>query len=254
MRFITTTLRRRAVTWATAGVAVTAVAGALSLTAGVRGPGDQRPPQRAFSFALVPSPGIKSCCRTLAAGSPSSRVAERHHGGLDLRMPANADFDLFVIQQPNKPFGVSWYQTDVTPTGTASATPTVRGVFRRRDVLRAPGGTTTFGPTISTTWACGSTTPTSRSTWAASPTSRVTSRSVTPFNGEQNAGIQVLKHRRVPGRRGAAVARAPLTRPQRVPPWGRDRPALCQGVDVSHDLNRRRAAYWDKQAAGMTAR
>src|SRR6201989_1582884 len=30
---------------------------------------------------------------------------------------------------------------------------------------------------------------------------------------------------------------------------GRDRPPLCQGVDVSPDLNRRHAAYWDNRAA-----
>ena len=28
-------------------------------------------------------------------------------------LPPNTDFDLFVIQVPNKPFGLSWYQGDI---------------------------------------------------------------------------------------------------------------------------------------------
>jgi len=60
MRF-TKNLHRRAVTWATAGVAVTAVAGALSLTAASAAPVTSARHSGAFTFALVPSPGIKSC-------------------------------------------------------------------------------------------------------------------------------------------------------------------------------------------------
>jgi hypothetical protein len=113
MRF-TNNLRRRAVTWATAGVAVTAVAGALSLTAASAAPVTSARHSGAFSFALVPSPGIKSCLPhaggrvTIIPGSQNDTMEVSIFG-----MPANADFDLFVIQQPNKPFGVSWYQTDV---------------------------------------------------------------------------------------------------------------------------------------------
>jgi hypothetical protein len=44
-------------------------------------------------------------------------------------MPANTGFDLFVIQQPGKPFGVSWYQTDIQSNSTGAGSATVRGVF-----------------------------------------------------------------------------------------------------------------------------
>lgn len=35
------------------------------------------------------------------------RVSAKH-------LPPNTDFDLFVIQVPNAPFGISWYQGDLT--------------------------------------------------------------------------------------------------------------------------------------------
>ena len=44
-------------------------------------------------------------------------------------MPANAGFDLFVIQQPTAPFGVAWYQTDVQANALGTGSATVKGVF-----------------------------------------------------------------------------------------------------------------------------
>ncbi len=133
----------------------------------------------AFSFALVPSPGIKSCLPhaggrvTIIPGSQNDTMEVSIFG-----MPANADFDLFVIQQPNKPFGVSWYQTDVNADRHGFGHATVRGVFDVETFSVSPPAAPPRSPRpTSTTSACGSTTPTSRSTWAASLTSRVTSRS-----------------------------------------------------------------------------
>ncbi len=164
-------------TWATAGVAVTAVAGALSLTAASAAPVTSARHSGAFTFRLVPSPGIKSCLPhagglvTIIPGSQNDTMEVSVFG-----MPRNADFDLFVIQQPNKPFGVSWYETDINADRHGSGHATVRGVFDVETFSVSPGAPRSGRPT-STTWACCSTTPTSRSTWAASPTSRVTSRS-----------------------------------------------------------------------------
>ena len=44
-------------------------------------------------------------------------------------MPKNSDFDLFVIQTPNKPFGVSWYQSDIHAGNNGSGTAVVQGIF-----------------------------------------------------------------------------------------------------------------------------
>src|SRR5258708_1808646 len=102
------TLRRRAVTWATAGVAVTAVAGALSLTAASAAPVTSARHSGAFTFALVPSPGIKSCLPH--AGGRVTIIPGSQNDTMDVSvfgMPKNAHFHLLVIHQPNKPFGVA---------------------------------------------------------------------------------------------------------------------------------------------------
>src|SRR6201995_6160364 len=123
-------LGRRPLTWATAGLAVTAVAGALSLTAASAAPVTSARHSGAFSFALVPSPGIKSCLPhaggrvTIIPGSQNDTMEVSIFG-----MPRNAEFDLFVIQQPNKPFGVACSQTDVNADRHGVGHATVRGIF-----------------------------------------------------------------------------------------------------------------------------
>ena len=79
---------------------------------------------------------------TITPGSQNDTMRISLHG-----MPPRTSFDLFVIQQPTKPFGVSWYQTDVNVGRRGSGSATVRGVFDSETFSVSPGGTTTFGPT-----------------------------------------------------------------------------------------------------------
>jgi len=187
-------LRRRAVTWAAAGLAATAVASALSLTAASAAPvtgAGAAGPGRSFTFALVPSPGIKSCLPhagglvTIVPGSQNDVMHVSIFG-----MPRHADFDLFVIQQPLKPFGVSWYQTDVNADGRGAGQATVQGVFDAETFSVSPGGTTTFAPTHQYHLGLWFNDPSLPFRLGCEP--GATSPVVTPFNGEQHAGIQVL--------------------------------------------------------------
>src|SRR5262245_11596499 len=45
-------------------------------------------------------------------------------------LPPKTEFDFFVIQLPNKPFGVSWYQGDVDTNGAGKADQKVIGRIR----------------------------------------------------------------------------------------------------------------------------
>ena len=185
-------LRLRTLAWATAGLAATAAASALSLTAASAAPvAGAAAHGGAFTFALVPSPGIKSCLPhagglvTIVPGDQNDVMHVSVFG-----MPANAGFDLFVIQQPLKPFGVSWYQTDVNADRHGFGEATVRGVFDTETFSVSPGGTTAFPPTHQYhlgLWFNDPATPfrLGCEPGAAAPV-------VTPFNGEQDAGIQVL--------------------------------------------------------------
>jgi hypothetical protein len=148
----------------------------------------------AFSFALVPSPGIKSCLPH--AGGRVTIIPGSQNDTMDVSifgMPANADFDLFVIQQPNKPFGVSWYQTDVNADRHGFGHATVRGVFDVETFSVSPNGSTTpFAPTHQYhlgLWFNDFNLPFHLGCEPNGPGDKPV---VTPFNGEQNAGIQVL--------------------------------------------------------------
>jgi len=184
-------LRLRAVTWAAVGAAAVAAASALSLTAASAAPVTSASSHRAVSFALVPSPGIQSCLPhargvvTIIPGSQNDLMDVTISG-----MPSHAEFDLFVIEQPNKPFGVSWYQTDVDANGNGVGHASVRGIFDRETFSVSPGGTTTFGATHQFhlgLWFNDPSLPFKLGCEPGQP-----APVVTPFNGEQHAGIQVL--------------------------------------------------------------
>jgi hypothetical protein len=195
-------LQRRTVAWTTGGLAALAMVGAAGITAAsasTAAPASHD--HRSFSFALVPSAGIKACLPhaggrvTITPGHLNDTMRVSIHG-----MPARSGFDLFVIQTPNKPFGVSWYQTDIDANRNGSGSATVRGIFDRETFSVSPGGSTTFGPTHQFhlgLWFDNPRTPFKLGCepGAATPI-------VTPFNGEQHAGIQALNTAEFPDNAG----------------------------------------------------
>jgi hypothetical protein len=53
--------------------------------------------------------------------------------------PKNTEFELFVTQQPNSPFGVSWYQADFTTNNQGNGEVRARGIFSEELFVFAPG-------------------------------------------------------------------------------------------------------------------
>jgi hypothetical protein len=187
-------LSRRSLGAAAVAAAGAALAMSLGLTAAMASPVTSvsaASSHGSFTFALVPSPGIKACLphaggfATITPGSQNDLMRVTIFG-----MPRNAGFDLFVIQQPLKPFGVSWYQTDVDANSHGVGQASVRGVFDVETFSVSPGGTTTFAPTHQYhlgLWFNNPSTPFKLGCEPGAP-----APIVTPFNGEQHAGIQVL--------------------------------------------------------------
>jgi hypothetical protein len=157
-----------------------------------------------FSFKLVPATGITACLPkasghvTITTGSLNDTMVVTVTG-----MPANTGFDLFVIQQPAKPFGVSWYQTDIQANSSGTGSATVRGVFDSETFSVSPGGTTTFAPTHQYHLGLWFNDPNVPFNLGCEP--GATSPVITPFNGEQNAGIQALNTSNFP------IAAGPLS-------------------------------------------
>ena len=151
-----------------------------------------------FSFALQPSSAAISACLpnasahvTITTGTLNDTMKVTIQG-----MPHNAGFDLFVIQEPAAPFGVSWYQTDIHAGSTGTGTATVRGVFDSETFSVSPGGTTTFAPTHQYHLGLWFNSPQVPFNLGCEP--GATSPIVTPFNGVQHAGIQVLNTAQFP--------------------------------------------------------
>ena len=151
-----------------------------------------------FTFALKPSSAAISSCLphaggsvTITTGSLNDLMKVTIHG-----MPHNRGFDLFVIQTPTAPFGVSWYQTDIQAGGTGSGSATVRGVFDVETFSVSSGGTTTFTPTHQYHLGLWFNNPNVPFNLGCEGTA--TAPIVTPFNGEQHAGIQVLNTAQFP--------------------------------------------------------
>jgi hypothetical protein len=53
--------------------------------------------------------------------------------------PKNTELELFVTQQPNSPFGVSWYQADFETNNQGHGEVNARGIFGEELFVFAPG-------------------------------------------------------------------------------------------------------------------
>src|SRR5215469_7666913 len=77
-----------------------------------------------FTFPLVVSAGAQGCLPE-ANGTVtlnSLGIVEEMHIQVNF-LPPNTDFDVFVIQQPNAPFGLAWYEGDLlTDAGGSGVT------------------------------------------------------------------------------------------------------------------------------------
>ncbi|HEY0534359.1 MAG TPA: hypothetical protein VGD29_22465 [Actinoplanes sp.] len=117
-------------------------------------------------------------------------------------LPANTGFDVFVLQLPNAPFGVSWYQSDLESNGSGNASVQVIGRFNVETFAVAPGvgaaPTPHPGVDAATNPAFAPVHTFHLGFWFNSPADAVKAGcpgTVTPFNGEHNAGIQAMSTR-----------------------------------------------------------
>jgi hypothetical protein len=127
-------------------------------------------------------------------------------------LPPNTEFDLFVIQLPDAPFGLSWYQGDMESNAAGVATRTFIGRFNIETFIVAPG--TGPAPVVhhsppfpdaDENPATGPVHTFHLGLWFNSPDDAAAAGcldAVTPFNGEHNAGVQALSTRQFPPERG----------------------------------------------------
>jgi len=104
-------------------------------------------------------------------------------------LPPSTGFDLFLVQSsPLDPgfssFGFGWYQSDVNSNSSGHASGSVRGIFDKETFIENPSSQSPIH-----TFDVGF--------WFSSPSQEAAkchsgAPAVTPFNGEQNAGLNAM--------------------------------------------------------------
>jgi len=113
-------------------------------------------------------------------------------------LPANTDFDLFIIQVPTSPFGLAWYMGDVLTDADGIAVANFIGRFSFGTFTVAQG----TAPAPVTQTGDASSNPAflpiqmyHLGLWFDSPTAAVSAgcaNKTTPFNSTHNGGVQAL--------------------------------------------------------------
>jgi hypothetical protein len=150
-------------------------------------------------FSMAVSGGAKACLPNATADVRIRTLGVVEAMDIDASgLPANTDFDLFVIQVPTAPFGLSWYQGDLETDGTGHAHGHFLGRFSVESFFVAPGvasAPVVFDDDASSNPAFAPIQTYHLGLWFNSPEDAKKAGcagTVTPFNGEHHAGIQVL--------------------------------------------------------------
>ena len=164
--------------------------------------------KKSFTFNLVRSPGLNPF--PTVAPQARGKVTIQSNGPVEIMdvtvsgLPPNTDFDLFVIQVPNAPFGLSWYQGDIKTDANGKGSGRFIGRFSIETFIVAPGiAPAPADPfhelgSIPDATQNPATNPVQTyhlGLWFNSPADVVKAGGpnvITPFNGVHNAGVQVL--------------------------------------------------------------
>ncbi len=133
-------------------------------------------------------------------------------------LPHRIEMDLFLIQTPDAPFGMSWYQGDLETNRLGTAKGTFVGRFNRETFTVAPGvapAPRVHRGAIADASANPATAPVHQyhlGVWFNSPEDAADAGcldTVTPFNGDHDAGVQALSTRQFAVRSGPLRSIAP---------------------------------------------
>jgi hypothetical protein len=183
-------------------VAAAVVTAMLGVGAVVAGQADAADPS--ITFSMVRSGAAVNAGCLPAATATVRVVSHGQNETMTLRasgLPALTEFDLFILQLPNAPFGVSWYQSDLQTGYDGTATVTVVGRFNVETFAVAPGSGA--APVVHDADAASNPPFAPIHTfhvgfWFNSPADAVAAGCpgvVTPFNGDHNAGVQAMSTR-----------------------------------------------------------
>jgi hypothetical protein len=196
-------------------IAALAVGTALAASKTTAGTGSSSVPEARPSSEITPAVRNTSFKMLRSTAAVNNDCLEGAYGKVTIRsqgdnqimdvtlnnMPKNTGFTLFVLQQPDNPFGVAWYQGDIETNGAGRGTLRVIGIFSEETFAFAPGSVP--APQVDAQDAA------TNPAFAPVHTFHVgvwfsevrqarqagCSGTVTPFDGDHRAGIQALSTR-----------------------------------------------------------
>jgi hypothetical protein len=162
---------------------------------------------KTIKFAMTVSSGASTCLPS-AAGT----VYDHSFGDFEnlevivKHLPPNTGFDLFSIEVPNAPFGLAWYIGDISTDSNGVGVGNFVGRFNIETFVISPGIPTAAPPNVFSSPPAVvpeatvgvKTNPVQLyhlGLWfnsASDAANAGCASTATPFNGEHNAGIQVL--------------------------------------------------------------
>lgn len=150
------------------------------------------------------SPGAAACLP-----GAKGRVTVTHLGPVEnlhvevFGLRPNTEYDFFLIQVPNTPFGLAWYQGDIETNASGTGVGDFVGRFSVETFIVAPGQAFVPQPVHAADAPAGTKNPAipapihtyHMGLWFNSPADAADvgcPNTTTPFNGDHTAGIQVL--------------------------------------------------------------
>ncbi len=164
----------------------------------------QTPEKQALKFDMVRSAGVVKAGCVVEASAKVRIVSRGPVEIMDVKvkgLPPKTNFDFFVIQVPNAPFGLSWYQGDIETNEEGEGFQRFVGRFNEETFIVAPGSApaplvhSSPIPDATMNPPTGPVHTFHLGLWFNSPEDAAKAgcpNTLTPFNGEHNAGIQVL--------------------------------------------------------------
>ncbi|MFL6663861.1 MAG: hypothetical protein ACJ8G7_16945 [Rhizobacter sp.] len=158
-----------------------------------------------IKFPMVRSPALAAAPACVPNARATVRIEPR--GAVEEMfvkvegLPPNTGFDFFVIQVPNGPFGLAWYQGDIETNDRGVGHGKFIGRFNEETFIVAPGSVAAPSvhnnafPDATLNPKTGPIHTFHLGLWFNSPQDAAKAGcpgNTTPFNGEHNAGVQVL--------------------------------------------------------------
>jgi len=171
-----------------------------------------------ISFQMVRSAGVEAagCLPDARAEVKINPVGPVEHMEVTVRgLPPNTEFDFFVLQLPNAPFGLAWYQGDIETNDNGIGRQRFIGRFNLETfiVAQPPGGQPApvvhgadrLFPDASENPATEPIHTHHLGLWFGSPQDALAAGcpgATTRFDGDHDAGVQVLSTRNFPDLQG----------------------------------------------------